>query len=487
MGLFSRVVGTVAAFFQIGGATGPGWNNNAGAIEARNAANSAYAIARNANPVGQNDAVNLAYNPWAGPNTPPANGSWAVTDWYVSPATGNDSNSGTAIGSPLATKAELARRYGTWRPVLSGVTVTIHYLSADTTATDPSLFAPYLIHGGYFIQTSPLPAAGFTGTLLAVTAKNIASSIILKSTFTTTTGAIAAQMMLVNSTRGNSVAFVQRNTSGAIWQLSQPLQPYVLDTFPSAVSVDTWANGDAITGYTLTNVNIPQHDGLITEFDAAFGNSNLIYRLNIWDAGIAIDPFLINGQCAPYIVECSCNRVMTVVGASSEFEPTLQNVACNQLVFFQANSGNSIVIAGGFITGGWLQGVGLKNSVILAGSPSVVSSTNIGECAVDTASAVTVFGDNQMTNPSGRFYGPGTLNVFGQLFYAGATATVMFPVATILINNSTNAYSYSTSVGVTTLHQVAITAANITAAAGAAGFGGTAFMGGACITNGSAP
>ena len=59
MGLFARLAGTVSSFFQVGGPGGPGWNDNAGALEGRNSANSAYAIVRGANPVNPNDLVTL--------------------------------------------------------------------------------------------------------------------------------------------------------------------------------------------------------------------------------------------------------------------------------------------------------------------------------------------------------------------------------------------------------------------------------------------
>ena len=61
MSIFSKLAGTMAAFFQLGGPTGPGFNNNGGNLEARNAANSAYVNFRVATPVGANDAATKAY------------------------------------------------------------------------------------------------------------------------------------------------------------------------------------------------------------------------------------------------------------------------------------------------------------------------------------------------------------------------------------------------------------------------------------------
>jgi len=61
MGLFARMAGVIGNFFQLGGPSGPGFNNNLGALEARNAANNAYAIMRGATPSGDNDLTTKAY------------------------------------------------------------------------------------------------------------------------------------------------------------------------------------------------------------------------------------------------------------------------------------------------------------------------------------------------------------------------------------------------------------------------------------------
>ncbi len=61
MGLFSKLAGTVSSFFQIGGPAGPGVNANGAALEAKNAANNAFAVMRGATPVGDNDFTTKAY------------------------------------------------------------------------------------------------------------------------------------------------------------------------------------------------------------------------------------------------------------------------------------------------------------------------------------------------------------------------------------------------------------------------------------------
>lgn len=61
MGVFSKIAGIIDNFFQFDRGSGPGLKNEAGAIAARNAADSAYAIARGATPVGNDDLTTKAY------------------------------------------------------------------------------------------------------------------------------------------------------------------------------------------------------------------------------------------------------------------------------------------------------------------------------------------------------------------------------------------------------------------------------------------
>lgn len=61
MGFFSRLNGIIGSFLQIGGPSGPAIKSNSTALEARNAADNAYAVFRVATPVGDNDATTRAY------------------------------------------------------------------------------------------------------------------------------------------------------------------------------------------------------------------------------------------------------------------------------------------------------------------------------------------------------------------------------------------------------------------------------------------
>ena len=61
MSVFSKLAGTIASAFQIGGAGGPQVKNNSGALDARNSADNAFVNVRVATPVGANDAATKAY------------------------------------------------------------------------------------------------------------------------------------------------------------------------------------------------------------------------------------------------------------------------------------------------------------------------------------------------------------------------------------------------------------------------------------------
>jgi hypothetical protein len=63
MSLFTKLLGTVSSFFQIGGPRAPGLSNDGGSgnIGAYNSSQSAYVNVRGADPVVSNDFVTLEY------------------------------------------------------------------------------------------------------------------------------------------------------------------------------------------------------------------------------------------------------------------------------------------------------------------------------------------------------------------------------------------------------------------------------------------
>ena len=61
MSLFSRLNGVINSFFQIGGPTGSGFNDNAGILEAKDSSNSTFVVVRGDTPINDNDLTTKAY------------------------------------------------------------------------------------------------------------------------------------------------------------------------------------------------------------------------------------------------------------------------------------------------------------------------------------------------------------------------------------------------------------------------------------------
>ena len=407
------------------------------------------------------------------------------TAWFVDAAAGSDENTGLTSGTAVKNKAEITRRWGTTSPTLNGINVLITYVSPDAAGgNDPGIFRPNFLNGATLKHIATLPAAGFTGTLLAVTAKNRPGNLPLRSTFTTTTGAIAPFMMLVNATRGNSRAFVHRDTGGGLWQISQPFVPYAGIGSPVTTEVDTWANGDAISGFALKAIDLAFIGGQTIESQAGFaGPSHIVQQLMIVDpqAG-AFDPVCINNDAQILLVETTMGRTcMWGATGGSSLKGNLHNCVSQVETIISAG-----ILAGPNLNGGIFAGVCLLEGCTVGFDAimgnSVCQMTN---CTVntstcwDTGTAVRCVSAIQFSNNAIQ-YGGGTINAqtgTNRYFGSGGTAVGQFPLAGGLqIDGGTQAYSVVTAAGLSTFHQLALTPAALDAAAGAAGFGGLAFI-----------
>jgi hypothetical protein len=123
MSLFQKLRGTLETIFQIGLA-GPQLKNNAGIVEARNAADNAYAIVRGAAPVGDSDLVTKLYlksietpvvvtAQFDGNNALPSN--TGVEHYYVVTTTGANATIGDVVydnGSSTGTAVLLSAHEG---------------------------------------------------------------------------------------------------------------------------------------------------------------------------------------------------------------------------------------------------------------------------------------------------------------------------------------------------------------------------------------
>lgn len=451
----------------------------------------------NATPVGQ----------WETALTGIAESAAQQTAWFVDDQDlfgGNDENTGLDAAHPVRTKAEIMRRWGTWSPEIQGVNVVVTYLSADTAGNDPGLFSPLLINGATLTHTAALPAAAFTATLLAVTPNNTGASPgnALESTFTTLTGAVAANMILVNATRGNSRALAVRNLGAGNWLLSQPLTPYTALTTPAPANVDTWAAGDSISGFVPIAVDIAIVGGKIsTIFNSTFSPGHVVQNITVADLSAnATGACDIDLAVWPFFVDCVLKRQANIRGPV--VGPLCQGVAHTLGVQYLAMDGSPI--AGGAPAqyqqaGGILRGaVGrCTNRPIIEGGSILRDCEQAGvgnELFIDNNAATTflvVQGIVDVTDANWKFYGPGTVNVKGSLTTTGTGATLFGALSTMQLNGVATGYSAATSAGVTVIHGgIALSAANFDAGAGAAGFGALAFSVGAgasIVRNGAQP
>ena len=407
----------------------------------------------------------------------------AQTAWFVDPqnssGTASDENSGLTTLLPLVHKAEVYRRWGyTWSAKLNSISVVVTYLSPDVTgSTDPGLFAPELGNGATFLQTAALPAATFTGTLLAVTPKSVAGNQALAATFTTTTGALAVRMLLVNATRANSEAWAVRNAAGT-WTLTQPLAAWVPGTSAVRAAVNTWANGDAISGYVPMTVATSVVAGVLSAYDATFSPGHAVWHLLLADLGTSsfgLTQMTVHNECFPGLIACDIERPALL---------DLEQGGVSGCVFGSNGANINSQGGNGYVQGGWIPSGDLRcqflNDPIVAGTlhDSFIATAN--NVYVDLGQTLTVQGQENLTGTA-AIYGPGTLNVKGYLTTSG-TAVATLPIATKHLNGVATGYSNATAAGVTTVHGgIALTSANIDAAAGAAGFGGLAYTPGATI------
>src|ERR1035437_3505173 len=107
MSIFSKIAGTITSFFQIGGPAGPGINDNAGTLEAKNAANNNFVTMSGALPTLDQHFATKAYvdtvssKPipvtlqFNGNNPLPSNST--TEQWYVVTTTGPNASIGQIL------------------------------------------------------------------------------------------------------------------------------------------------------------------------------------------------------------------------------------------------------------------------------------------------------------------------------------------------------------------------------------------------------
>jgi hypothetical protein len=434
-------------------------------------------------------AGNSALPTYSGPLSPPANGSWSVPNWFIDPANtsghASNSNSGTSAGAPLLTFAELVRRWGTTAPVHPQQT-QVEFLSSQPNDTDPVVWNPLMLAGDIAVLTGALTLVQ-SGTLAGVVAKNRTTPQLLEATL----GAGLSAGLLIQNTPRASQALLYKNPSGNVWALAQPLSNATVPPTLGPSEVNTWANGDAYTVSSVPTVNVVSFVPVMLEVFAVGCIQQLIVAS---PGGDGLEGLMLGVNVQTQ--NATVNKAIAQVGAS-DLDGQFVNTWLEAAVAGSPNFQGFAAISGGITNNLVGSGVTFDLDAIVTGTTNELSGANaFGTVYLEAASVVDLVAGrlayDHGTATNDVIWGTGTLNLSGPatlLYNPTGLAANQFPGITLQLEGKTTAYSLATSGGVTTVHGgINLTAANLDAPAGAAGFGGLATnMGGCHITNGAQP
>jgi hypothetical protein len=241
-----QIVGQLLQLDVVG--NGPQFKHNAGTMEMRNSMDTGFVITRGSDPVGNNDYVtkgagDLAYWRSVNPN-------WLVTDWYIDGVTGDDTNSGTVIGSPIKTGAELLRRLGPY--AMWPQSVTVHVLANGM--TDALVLRGLMMVAGTHLDVVGTPTvvadAGTIATYVAVNHATPEATLITSTGIADWTAYVWKRVRVTAGARINNIVWVARsNPSSLGLATARTTVPLVLNqTSASAVTTSGTAlvAGDAV-------------------------------------------------------------------------------------------------------------------------------------------------------------------------------------------------------------------------------------------------
>jgi hypothetical protein len=426
--------------------------------------------------------------------------SWTVPAWWIDPVAGSDLNNGTSALTPLKTWAQLVNLWGTNAPILAQNTV-ITFLSSQPDGTDPVIWRP-VVRGGFTASIQgTTPTVVTAGVVLAgVVAKNRATNTLLQATL----GATAALgQMVINTTGGKSSrAWIHKLVAGTTFSLSQPLAPMAVPQTAYPAEVDTFANGDTVNLVSVVSVNVVDISPVVADYNGAGNNAVYLYQLNVLLPGGAgaFSPARIGAGVV--LLECNAQRLLSGNGSSQSGPNLFTGPSFNACVNVRnigglggQSKGVGWALVGGTVApANAVQGIFdageeplLDGDIILSGPFFVASTTAagaIGFIAVDTGCTLALSGRWFMTGGTyggQAIYGGGGVNVFagGHFIYpsgAGAAVANLLYSGGTRINGQPNAHSIISGSPDVLNGGISLTAAHLDAAAGAAGFGGHAFI-----------
>lgn len=422
----------------------------------------------------------------------------AQATWVIKPQTGDDEASGIDTNDAIKTFAEMLRRMGAGAsPLLSVASVDILFAESQTDNTDPVVFRPQLNNFCLLSLRGAVTTAATVAMTLAQ-AKDRATSNQLEVGLTATG---AEGQLLVNTTHASHAWAYTATETPDTFIVSQPIVPTT-----NGAEVDTWATGDSVELQVPVSVNLIAFQPVLGDIDEAADNFPTLSSM------VAFDPDSDLPGFSP------CYLDMNVLATDVRFDRYVVPTGVGQgsgLASFWVNCFFNGSIAGGvnsFVPNPPF--LNLQAGII--NGPSTDFATLLG-LALDADIIVNLPNDRQLSNATGVSFGLvnliGNLTVRGQctlaplnydadslwgtyvvdvsaqsslLYSSATTAEDQFQGSpTLMIDGSNDACSQASSAGVVTIHSgIAVTPANLDAAAGADGFEGVAFqLGGGSITN----
>jgi hypothetical protein len=397
--------------------------------------------------------------------------SWKEPAWFIDPAAGNDLNSGTVIGSPLQTYAELVKRWGTISPVLFQDT-TVTFLSDQPGLTDPVAVSATCVEGGVLSIVGQLVAqGGGAGNFSAVTVENRAGDV----RWTVTDGAKPANFwtafvgMLVHDTTTNSWFWVDADLGASTARVSAPMASATGGNAQPALQAVAAADGYQV--FAPTKVNLVENNS-----QAASGSTCVVQHL--WCTsqafGVLLAPSFLN------FVECRVDGFLS----GGDSAPTFSNC------FLGGGIETSGFIFGGIVntelstlSSTVLDGDVLVNAANVQLSDSVTIGAARFQNDVEVPNLVTAQTNASNTTVSNNApYGIAALwgsaglhvHVHGDLGYTGTAVGSLFMTGTLTLDGAATASSYNLGTGIWT-PAIVLSPTNLDTAVGAGGFGGVAY------------
>jgi len=408
--------------------------------------------------------------------------TWTQAAWFIDPVNGNDGNDGKTPATAVKTwNGGVIGKMGTTSPILTQNT-TFTFLSSQTDPTDVVTFKPFCQRCWYVITGTRVQVAA--GALSSVTAKNRAAGQVLEAALP---AGAARGMLVVNTTRSNSVAMVHKAVSGPVFELTQPQAPT-----PAPCSAylgvpaedNTWANTDNVIVYSLTGIYGGVFEHVSGQYLPPSFFASTLHWLHLQspdgpsDSNFSLGPNMSMSECwseqelldtsnggglTTMVSQCMLADVQAS-GASFErwlvsgaIDASFGSSACFALYandcLLNASFGFGVIqlVAAGAYPGVTLGNVAIRGSVT----------------AKDYITASAILWDATAGAGSASF------NLLGGVRCAYPGTAVSTFLCTILANGTTTANPFDPATG-TWEGAITLSAANLDAAFGVAGFGGNA-------------